>query len=195
MAAGSIALLWMGTLCAQTPDKPAATSKKAKASPAPAAKAGTSPSPSPGQDDQDFDIPIPKGQPVSGIRVPQYDADGKLKMLFQAETGTKTDDTHIDFQKLKIEAYGDDGKKFDVEIPHSVFDTDTRVLSSDSPVLIKREDFQLTGDTGEFYTKNRFAKVMGDVKMIIFNTENLAPKEPTATPKPSPAANTGSTSH
>lgn len=121
----------------------------------------------------EFDIPVPVGVPVKGIRIPQYNEDGKQIMMFDAEIAKKIDADNIEMENLKIEAVSDDDKKFYIELPKAVFNLQTRVLNGTERISIKRDDFEITGDTGEFQTKTRFAKVIGDVKMIIFNTENL----------------------
>ncbi|MGB8465671.1 MAG: hypothetical protein WCE49_12045, partial [Terrimicrobiaceae bacterium] len=102
-----------------------------------------------------------------------YSADGKLLMMLDAELARKLDADRIEFENLKIDAYSDDDKKIYVELPRSIFNLTTRILTSESSVLIRREDFELVGDGGEFYTRNRFAKVLGNVKMTIFGTENF----------------------
>jgi hypothetical protein len=127
------------------------------------------------QDDggQEIDIPVPDGVPVKGIKVPSYSADGKLLMMLDAEQARKLDADRIEFENLKIDAYTEDDKKIYVELPRSIFNLTTRILTSESRVLIRREDFELVGDAGEFYTKNRFAKILGNVKMTILSTENF----------------------
>ncbi len=122
---------------------------------------------------QDIDIPVPEGIPVKGIKVPSYSAEGKLLMMLDAEQARKLDADTIEFENLKIDAYSDDDKKIYVELPRSIFNLTTRVLTSESRVLIRREDFELVGDAGEFYTRNRFAKILGNVKMTIFSTEKF----------------------
>jgi hypothetical protein len=125
------------------------------------------------ESEQEIDIPVPDGVPVKGIKVPSYSPEGKLLMMLDAEQARKLDADRIEFENLKIDAYSDDDKKIYVELPRSIFNLTTRILTSESRVLIRREDFELVGDAGEFYTKNRFAKILGNVKMTILSTENL----------------------
>ena len=94
-------------------------------------------------------------------------------MMLDAEQARKLDAERIEFENLKIDAYSDDDKKIYVELPRSIFNLTTRILTSESRVLIRREDFELVGDAGEFHTKNRFAKILGNVKMTILSTENF----------------------
>jgi hypothetical protein len=123
--------------------------------------------------EEEIDIPVPDGVPVKGIKVPSYSPEGKLVMMLDAEQARKLDAERIEFENLKIDAYSDDDKKIYVELPRSIFNLTTRILTSESRVLIRREDFELVGDAGEFYTKNRFAKILGNVKMTILSTENF----------------------
>ena len=136
---------------------------------------GTKEKPEPAREgsEQEIDIPVPDGVPVKGIKVPSYSPEGKLLMMLDAEQARKLDAERIEFENLKIDAYSDDDKKIYVELPRSIFNLTTRILTSESRVLIRREDFELVGDAGEFYTKNRFAKILGNVKMTILSTENF----------------------
>jgi hypothetical protein len=162
LSAGSLA----GQRTAPTPPAkettaPEKSQKKAKGEPKPT-NAGP-----------DIDIPVPEGVPVKGIKVPSYSPEGKLLMMLDAEQARKLDADRIEFENLKIDAFTEDEKKIYVELPRSIFNLTTRILTSESRVLIRREDFELVGDAGEFYTKNRFAKILGNVKMTIFSTENF----------------------
>lgn len=132
----------------------------AEATPTPASKSA-----------EDFDIPVPVGMPVKGIKIPHRNENGDLVMVLEAETAKKLDDTRVEMEKLRIEAFDDEGKKIFVEMPHSVFDLQTRVLTGDKSALIRRDDFEITGDAVEFSTKTRNGTVRGNVKMTIL-TEN-----------------------
>ena len=68
---------------------------------------------------------------------------------------------------MKIESFDDDGKKINIELPHSVFDLETRILTGDTHALIRREDFEITGDSVEFNTKTRYAVLRGKIRMVI----------------------------
>jgi hypothetical protein len=125
--------------------------------------------------DSDFDISmIPPGQPVKGLKIPYYGADGTtLQMTFEAEVARRVDDTNIELENLKIDAIGDDEKKFLVEMPQSVFNIESRMLTGENGVLIKRDDFEIRGTAAEFDIKSRFGKVLGNVRMIIYSTEDF----------------------
>ena len=122
-------------------------------------------------EDEGFDVPVPLGIPVKGIKIPHRDEAGKLVMTIEAEVATKLDDHHVDMQNMKIESFDDEGKKIRVELPHSIFNLETRMLTGDSHALIRREDFEITGDSVEFNTKTRYAVLRGKIRMVIQSTD------------------------
>lgn len=113
---------------------------------------------------------IPDQQTYYGLRIPNFSPGGKLLMLFSADSAKRIDNRDIEMNGLKIEIHNDDGTTFHVEMAHSVFNLDTRILKSDTPTTIKRDDFTIEGQRAEFHTKERFGHMYGDVKMVIFNT-------------------------
>lgn len=121
----------------------------------------------------EFNLPVTEGEPIKGIRIPNYGPDGALQMMLTAEEAKKIDDRHLEFQDLKIDAYSEDGKKIYIELPSAIFNVENRVLDGEDNVLIRREDFEITGKKGQFHLKTRFAKILGDVKMIIYSTDSL----------------------
>jgi len=135
------------------------------------------PTPTPEQESNDGDIDItvlPQGEPVRGIKIPYYGPDGTtVQMLFDAEVARKIDDSHVALDNLHIEANSDDGRKFFVEFPKSLFDIEDRTLSGDEGIVIRREDFEITGEEATFDIKSRNGKITGKVKMIIYNTDAL----------------------
>ncbi len=130
------------------------------------------PTSAPSQEETLTAMMIP-GQPVKGMKYAHRDENDKVIMEFETEIARKIDDDHIEMENLKIVAFDDEGKKIDIAMPISVLDVTTRILVGKAPITIKREDFEIVGDTGEFNTKTRFAKLLGNVKMTIMNTENF----------------------
>jgi hypothetical protein len=122
-----------------------------------AAAAGESAKPAP------IDIPIPVGEPVSGIKIPQYDEEGKLSMTLLAGKARKLDDRKVEFENLKIRFTDKEGKEILVEIPHALLDTETRLLNADSKTVISRDDFDIDGDNVEFDTVSRTGRFKGRV--------------------------------
>lgn len=124
------------------------------------------------KDSGQFDIPVPMNMPVHGIKVPHRDEKGRLVMVLEADIANKLDDQRIEMTNMKVDAFDEDGKKIHIELPSSIFNLDTRVLMGSTHALIRREDFEITGDSLEFNTKTRYGKVRGNVKMIILTADN-----------------------
>lgn len=116
---------------------------------------------------KDFDIPVPLGIPVKGIKIPHRNEEGKLIMTIEAEVAKKLDEQHVEMENMKIESFDDEGKKINIELPHSIFNLETRILTGDTHALIRREDFEVTGDSVEFNTKTRYATLRGNIRMVI----------------------------
>jgi hypothetical protein len=118
--------------------------------------------------DDTLELPIPKGQPQKGVKVPLYGANGKLKMNFEIGIGTYIDEEHVKLEKLRVETFKDDGSpELDMDLPDAVYNKKTKVISSETRVVIRRSDFEITGNTMAFNIETREGTLGGGVKMII----------------------------
>ncbi len=115
----------------------------------------------------EFELPVPVGMPATGIKIPQYDADGRLILLFEAAEAQKTDDDSVSMTDLRLEASDDQGRKILVELPSAVFQLSSRLLTGDRSATIRRDDFQISGDSIEFDTRTRHGTLRGEIKMLI----------------------------
>lgn len=120
---------------------------------------------------QKIDLPIPVGEPVKGIKIPQYDENGKLTMNLIAETARKLDEKQVEFGKLKIEFNEKEEKTIVVEIPHSILDMESKMLVADTETTIRREDFEIIGQGAEFDTLARSGTFKGRVHASFRNGE------------------------
>jgi len=130
-----------------------------------------------------IDLPVPVGEPVKGIKIPQYDEKGKLTMNLIAETAKKIDDRQVEFDKLKVQFDDQEQKEIVVEIPHSIIDMETKALVADSPTTIHREDFDIVGQGAEFDTVSRRGILKGHVTASFRNPNPVASTNP---PTPAP---------
>lgn len=137
-----------------------------QATPAAADKAADDAKPAP------IDIPIPVGEPVSGIKIPQYDEEGKLSMTLLAGTAKKLDDRNVELNKLKVSFIDKEGKETIVEIPHALLDTESKMLTADSRTVVTREDFDIAGEKAEFDTVARTGRFKGRVRASFRNETN-----------------------
>ncbi len=121
----------------------------------------------------EIDLPAPVGEEMKGITIPQYDADGKLKMKLSCETARKTDEHNVTIHGLKIEFFEKDGKDVAVTASEAMFNLANTLLSTETTTTIKREDFLMVGDSATFDTTKRFGTMKGHVHTDI---RNGAPK-------------------
>lgn len=116
-----------------------------------------------------IDLPAPVGEDMKGIIIPQYDAEGHLVMNFMAEKARKINEHEVEIDSLKIGFFEKDGKDVTVLVPHGIFNLETKILSADSEVTIKREDFNMVGSSATFDTTKRFGTMKGHVHTEIRN--------------------------
>ena len=109
---------------------------------------------------QKIDLPVPIGEPVKGIKIPQYDENGKLTMNLIADDAKKLDDSHVEFGKLKVQFSGND-------------DLESKVLVADSETTITRDDFQIVGQSAEFNTASRRGEFKGRVHASFSNPSGV----------------------
>ncbi len=120
------------------------------------------------------DIPIPVNHDAKGVKIPSYDPAGKLQMYFNIDTAFRVDERHLKMANLKIETFDEAGKSdMLIDMPASMLDLKTRIISSVDPVTIHRADFEVVGGNMTFNTQTRQGKFEGPVRMLIFNHEDL----------------------
>jgi len=117
-----------------------------------------------------MDVPVPKGHDAKGLTIPYFDNTGKLEMKFVIAVASRIDDNHLRFTDLQIETFNEQGEhEMAIDLPTSIFDTDTSVITTDKHVKITRSDFELTGETMIFNTKTKLGGLGGRVRMLIYN--------------------------
>src|SRR6184192_4630733 len=138
--------------------------------------ARATPSASPGEQSL-TNIPLPIGHEAKGLVFPDFDADGHLRGRFEAGTAHRIDQEHIGFQQLKITTYTPANQPdLQVDMPTSVLDLKTRILSSQERTTIQRADFNIVGDSVQFDTNTRTGRLIGNVKMVISSKSHLTEK-------------------
>ena len=170
---------------AEAQAKDSTTEKTVAAAPADATKTD------PAKEKDRLDLPVPKGQPQKGLRIPIYSPDGKLMMSFQIGVAEVVDADNIKMGELRLETFKENGEhEFDIDLPDSVFNAKTKELTSKAHVLIKRHDFEITGNSMTFNTQTKVGTFGNGVKMVIYDAAAAAagadekPAVPTIEVKP-----------
>jgi hypothetical protein len=126
------------------------------------------------KDDEEGDsgrmsLPIQKGHDSFGLKIPYENADGVLQMIFKVGRASRVDENHVQMADLEVETFDDEGKsEMVIDLPVSILDLNTRVLTTDSQVTIRRADFEITGSSMEFDTKTKHGRLAGNVRMLIY---------------------------
>jgi len=137
-------------------------------------------------------IPVVKGHDSKGLFIPYFDEAGKRQMDFQIAVASRIEDALIRMTDMDVLTYNDAGEKdMKINLPTSVYNTDTSAISTDYHVKISRDDFEIVGETMIFYTNTKQGALGGGVRMLIYNlkdsTENNddsgKPKEPASKPQ------------
>jgi hypothetical protein len=125
-----------------------------------------------------IEVPVPIGHEVKGLRVPVRNEEGKMEMQFDMESAKRISDQDIEMHVATIQTYDQQTTKPDakIELKIAMMNLDTNVIKTNDPVRVSREDFVLTADGGEFNSKLRQGRVVGNVHLIIYNREKFQPK-------------------
>jgi len=136
-----------------------------------------SPATTPARPVKHLDIPIPINYAAKGLRIPSRDGNGQVRMFFNIDATLRVDDGHLRMTGLRIETYDDAGKPdLNIDMPISLLDLKTNLISSTDPVTIRRADFKITGANATFDPQSRQGKFSGPVRMLIFNRAALDQK-------------------
>lgn len=152
-----------------TPSPHAAGAKQAGANPKPSA------TPEGQGASKEIPIPLPIGDTALGLKVPNIGAAGQLLSQFMAMKAKRLDEDHMELQGTKIDLNQADGKSdYHIEIPTSIFDLKTHIITSEQPVVVRTQEFELTGEKMRFNTAERSGEFIGKVHMIIHNLKATA---------------------
>ena len=126
-----------------------------------------------------IDIPIPVGHDARGLRLPMRNEEGKLQFILDVEHVVHVDQANVQMHNSIIQTYDDQtgAPSAKIEMIDSVMNTETNILTTQNPVVITRDDFRLTGDGAVFNTKTRQGKVIKNVRLIIYNRDELKKKD------------------
>lgn len=139
----------------------------------------SAPAPTPDGAPKKLTIPLVEGHDSKGLKIPYYGADGKLQMIFTISLANKVDPDHVRMEVATLETFDAEGQpEMTIDMPQSVLDLNTRVISTDKSVTIKRSDFEITGKSMQFDTEARRGKIAGDVRMLIYNLSDETEDKP-----------------
>lgn len=123
------------------------------------------------------------GYPAKQLKIPYYDTAGNLQMIFTIGVATRQDADHVNMDEMQVETYNEEGEpEMTIDLPASVLDVNTRIITSATKTTIKREDFVITGDSVRFDTKTKQGTLVGNVHMTVYDINEEAPAVSPAPP-------------
>ncbi|MDQ6861165.1 MAG: LPS export ABC transporter periplasmic protein LptC [Verrucomicrobiota bacterium] len=124
-------------------------------------------------------IPLPIGQEAKGLVLPDIDPEGHLRSRFEAGTAKRVDSEHLELRDMKLTTFTPQNTRdLFIEMPVGVLNLKTQQIASQARTTVTRSDFTISGDSMEFNTVDRGAKLVGNVKMVV--TGPAKPEPPAA---------------
>jgi len=107
-------------------------------------------------------------QVITGLRVPEYDDQGKLKSLLCGDHATIPLTGPIEVQQLKYEAFSS-GTQADVRIsaPQCYYDRELGTANSTGAVRIARPDLVITGTGFDFDRRSERMVIKSQVRVVL----------------------------
>lgn len=137
---------------------------------------------------------LPIGEKHLILEIPSF-KDGAPSSTVKAASMTRMDDENMLLERMDIRLFGppaQSDRDMRVQLRTAIYHMPTHVLASDERSRISRMDFDLQGDSLVFDTATGQGKMVGNVKMVIFDASSFtAGAAPAAKPaeegKPAPA--------
>jgi hypothetical protein len=135
---------------------------------------------------------IPLGLRNKGVRIPAFE-EGKPSSLITADWMTRVDDNRLFGEQMRIHLFGAaQPEDVHVDLNTGTYNMDNQVLSSNERSKVTRSDFKIEGDGLVFDTKTSQGKMVGNVKMTIYDAKAFNQSmTPGATPADQAAAKPG----
>jgi len=117
-----------------------------------------------------YDPGIEVGQDAHGLRFPVFDEAGNIQMYFVIDVAKRIDNDHMQMSKVQLQTYNEKKEKeMQIDMQNAILDLNTRIVTTDSPVRVRRSDFELFGDRASYNTATGDGKLTGKVRMLIFD--------------------------
>ena len=121
-----------------------------------------SPTPTGTKSDGSIPLPLLVGKSANQLRIPDMDTTGKLLSQLLAQKATRLDDDRVKLEGMHMDFNQPDGKQdFHIVMPASILNLKTHFITSDDPVTVRTQEFELTGEKMEFNTLERGGQADG----------------------------------
>jgi hypothetical protein len=185
-----VAVLCLGFIVTTMLGAADATPKPKSARATPKVKKSKTPSPDETPAPHRTEIPVIEGHPAKRLRIPEYNEQGKLESIFKIAVASRIDVNHVNLQDMQIETFDEKGaRELGIDLPDSILDSDTNIITTKHHAKISRDDFVITGDAMVFNTRTKQGGMAGHVHMIIYDLKSKTgqdddPAKNSTTPAP-----------
>ncbi len=126
-----------------------------------------------------FDL-FPVGKPWSEVRVPNFDENDVLTSIMHTVKLTRESEELLLLDGLTLVMFQKNGDmSLRLVTERGVYDVNEEYLKSREKTFIQHPQFDMTGDTMLFNTKDQNGTLNGNVEMIIYDMERAAMPIPT----------------
>jgi hypothetical protein len=120
---------------------------------------------------------VPSGFINRDVIVPSFNGEGRKTSELRAETLTRIDDDRLQIGKISIEIYAaEPAKNIRVDLIRAVYHMKDEMLRSGERSVVKRSDFETSGDSMVFDSHASVGSMKGRVRTLIFDTSSLSGK-------------------
>ncbi|MEX2581327.1 MAG: LPS export ABC transporter periplasmic protein LptC [Verrucomicrobiales bacterium] len=118
---------------------------------------------------------FPVGREFKGIAIPTYTNDA-LQTVMRADSVIRVDEQFLDLLNLVISVYNGEGEtETTITMDEAAYDLTLGKLTSKTPSKIEQPKFTMTGDRMIFETHSRISRLVGNVRLVVPDTDGLAP--------------------
>ncbi|MCB1208040.1 MAG: hypothetical protein KDK97_01875 [Verrucomicrobiales bacterium] len=118
---------------------------------------------------------MPAGLRNVGVTIPGF-SKGKPSSLVLADSVTRIDENRLIAENMTIQMFADDPREnVTVDLKSATYHMTNQVLRSPTRSKVTRSDFELEGDSLVFDTMTSQGKMVGNVRMVIYDANMLKP--------------------
>ncbi len=111
------------------------------------------------------------------VIIPSFNAEGRKSSELHAETLTRIDDDRLQAGKIHIEIYAaEPAQNIRVDLISAVHHMTDQILRSGERSVVRRADFETSGDSMVFDARTSIGSMKGRVRTLIFDTGALSGK-------------------
>ncbi|NLT69075.1 MAG: LPS export ABC transporter periplasmic protein LptC [Verrucomicrobiaceae bacterium] len=118
---------------------------------------------------------FPIGREFLGVSIPSYTND-TLKSVMTADSVVRVDEQYLDLVNLVVLVYNSKGEpETTISMDEASYDLVIGELASKTPSRIEQPRFVMTGDKMTFQSGSQIARLIGNVKLVVSDLEDLGP--------------------